>query len=148
MTLTAFDRHATLLAQSGDKPPPSTAWRADIDGLRAVAVVSVLVFHALPDVLPGGFVGVDVFFVISGYLITALLLGELRDERFSQFSLWAFYGRRVRRIFPALVVVIALTRRPRPGQSRARLRSTRMLATTNEFDSSGGAYLRHTARSG
>lgn len=78
-------------------------YRADIDGLRAIAVVSVVLFHARVEGFGGGFVGVDVFFVISGYLITALILAEVREGRFSIVS---FYERRVRRIFPALFTVI------------------------------------------
>uniref|UniRef100_UPI003B515CA6 acyltransferase family protein n=1 Tax=Roseovarius indicus TaxID=540747 RepID=UPI003B515CA6 len=80
-------------------------YRPDIDGLRTVAVVPVIVFHAGLG-LSGGFVGVDVFFVISGYLITTLLLGELDENR---FSLVDFYERRARRILPALFTVMALT---------------------------------------
>lgn len=81
-------------------------YRADIDGLRALAVVPVLLFHA--DVAPfgGGFVGVDVFFVISGYLITAIVRDEIDAGR---FSLAGFYQRRVLRIFPALFAVLAAT---------------------------------------
>jgi peptidoglycan/LPS O-acetylase OafA/YrhL len=81
-------------------------WRADIDGLRAIAVLSVVAYHAMPSLLTGGFVGVDVFFVISGYLITGLLLKEHQESR---FSLIKFYERRARRIFPALAVVLAVT---------------------------------------
>jgi peptidoglycan/LPS O-acetylase OafA/YrhL len=77
-------------------------YRADIDGLRAIAVLSVVAGHA--GLLSGGFVGVDVFFVISGYLITGILLGEM--ER-GDYSLIRFYERRIRRLFPALVVMIA-----------------------------------------
>jgi peptidoglycan/LPS O-acetylase OafA/YrhL len=79
-------------------------YRRDIAGLRAVAILSVLAFHAAPQWLPGGFVGVDIFFVISGYLITGIVLRELQDDT---FSFLGFYGRRIRRIFPALVVVLA-----------------------------------------
>lgn len=79
-------------------------YRPDVDGLRAVAVLSVVIFHALPAILPGGFIGVDVFFVISGYLITSIILGEQAKGR---FSLAGFYERRIRRIFPALFVVVA-----------------------------------------
>ena len=77
-------------------------YRADIDGLRALAVLPVVLFHA--DLgFPGGFVGVDVFFVISGFLITSLILRDLRSQR---FSLATFWERRIRRILPPLVVVI------------------------------------------
>lgn len=78
------------------------SYRPDIDGLRAVAVGAVLAFHAFPAALPGGFVGVDVFFVISGYLITSIIGADLSEGR---FSLSNFYSRRVRRIFPALLLV-------------------------------------------
>jgi len=71
--------------------------------LRAIAVLAVVVFHAFPEYLSGGFIGVDVFFVISGYLITGLILRDLREDR---FSLKAFYAKRVRRIFPALALVL------------------------------------------
>jgi peptidoglycan/LPS O-acetylase OafA/YrhL len=79
-------------------------YRPDIDGLRAVAVLSVVLFHAFPSLLPGGFIGVDVFFVISGYLISGILLRELGQDR---FSMAGFYARRVRRIFPSLLAVMA-----------------------------------------
>jgi peptidoglycan/LPS O-acetylase OafA/YrhL len=69
-------------------------YRADIDGLRAVAVISVLLYHLGVAGFSGGFVGVDVFFVISGFLITRLLLNEMKEERFSFVE---FYGRRARR---------------------------------------------------
>lgn len=81
-------------------------YRPDIDGLRAVAVLAVVLFHAFPSALPGGFAGVDIFFVISGYLITGILLADLRA---GEFSLARFYARRVRRIFPGLVVVLLAT---------------------------------------
>jgi peptidoglycan/LPS O-acetylase OafA/YrhL len=81
-------------------------YRRDIDGLRAVAVLAVLVFHAFPKYLPGGFVGVDVFFVISGFLITGIIVGDLQRGTFSYRD---FYSRRVRRIFPALSLVLAAT---------------------------------------
>ena len=79
-------------------------YRPDIDGLRAIAVLSVVVHHAFPDALPGGFVGVDIFFVISGYLITTLVRDALDEGR---FSLADFYARRARRILPALLVVVS-----------------------------------------
>lgn len=78
-------------------------YRPEIDGLRAVAVIPVVLFHAGFEVFSGGFVGVDVFFVISGYLITTILLGDL--DR-GDFSILKFYERRARRILPALFVVI------------------------------------------
>jgi peptidoglycan/LPS O-acetylase OafA/YrhL len=81
-------------------------YRADIDGLRALAVLAVLLFHAFPNVLPGGFIGVDIFFVISGYLITQIILAELDSGRFTAAS---FYARRMRRIFPALIIVLIAT---------------------------------------
>ncbi|MDR3448444.1 MAG: acyltransferase family protein [Alphaproteobacteria bacterium] len=84
--------------------PLHPAYRPDIDGLRAVAILCVLGFHAFPAWAPGGFVGVDIFFVISGYLISSILLANLQAEK---FSLWDFYARRVRRIFPALILVLA-----------------------------------------
>lgn len=79
-------------------------YRPDIDGLRAVAVAVVVAYHAFPLLLPGGFVGVDVFFVISGYLISGIILSALGEGR---FSFAHFYARRIRRIFPALAVVLA-----------------------------------------
>ena len=81
-------------------------YRGDIDGLRALAVMSVILFHTFPKILPGGFIGVDVFFVISGYLITHLILVDLDSGKFSATS---FYARRVRRIFPALIIVLIAT---------------------------------------
>ena len=78
-------------------------YRQDIDGLRAIAVLAVVGFHAFPGVVRGGFVGVDVFFVISGFLISAIIFGSLELKK---FSLLEFYRRRIRRIFPALLVVV------------------------------------------
>jgi len=79
-------------------------YRADLDGLRGIAILAVLGFHAFPSWAPGGFVGVDVFFVLSGYLITGIILEQLRG---STFTLADFYVRRVRRLFPSLAVVLA-----------------------------------------
>jgi peptidoglycan/LPS O-acetylase OafA/YrhL len=84
--------------------PIATKYRPDIDGLRAVAIAAVFVFHAKHDFLPGGFIGVDVFFVISGFLIIRIILDDLKTNT---FSLTAFYARRIRRIFPALICVLA-----------------------------------------
>ena len=85
---------------------PHPNYRPDIDGLRCVAVLSVVAFHAAPDWVGGGFVGVDVFFVISGFLISTIIFGNLQNNT---FSLSGFYIRRIRRIFPALIVVLATT---------------------------------------
>src|SRR5688572_21288144 len=82
----------------------SLVYRADIDGIRAVAVLAVIAYHAFPSRMPGGFVGVDIFFVISGFLITSLIQKGLNDGR---FSFLGFYSRRIKRIFPALIVVLA-----------------------------------------
>ena len=82
------------------------SYRPDVDGLRAIAIVSVLAYHCSEQVLPGGFIGVDVFFVISGYLITRILASELADGR---YSIAAFYVRRAKRILPVLFLVLSTT---------------------------------------
>ncbi len=82
-------------------------FRPDIEGLRAVAVLLVVLYHAGVPGLTGGFVGVDVFFVISGFLITTHLVSEL--ERTGRLSLAAFYGRRVRRLLPLSLLVLLVT---------------------------------------
>ena len=84
----------------------SQGYRRDIDGLRAIAIIPVVIFHAGFDFLPGGYIGVDVFFVISGYLITKLICSEMEARTFS-FS--RFYARRARRLFPALFVAALFT---------------------------------------
>ena len=81
-------------------------YRPDIDGLRAVAVLSVILFHLKNSLVPGGFTGVDIFFVISGYLITSIIYIDLKSGR---FSLKEFYIRRLRRIQPVLWVVVGVT---------------------------------------
>jgi peptidoglycan/LPS O-acetylase OafA/YrhL len=81
----------------------NTSYRSDIDGLRAIAVLSVVGFHAFPGLMHGGFIGVDVFFVISGFLISTILLNDLNGNCFS-FS--HFFARRIRRIFPTLILVL------------------------------------------
>jgi len=78
-------------------------YRPDIDGLRSLAILPVVIFHAFPNLIPGGFVGVDIFFVISGYLISTIIFSSLERDR---FSLLEFYIRRIRRIFPALILVL------------------------------------------
>lgn len=82
------------------------AYRAEIDGLRCIAVLSVILYHGAIPGFRGGFVGVDIFFVISGFLITGIVQGEIQR---GTFSLRGFYERRVRRIFPALVLMLAAT---------------------------------------
>ena len=82
------------------------AYRPDLDGLRALAVLSVVFFHFDFGTFGGGFVGVDIFFVISGYLITSIIVGELES---GSFSFARFYERRIRRIVPALIVMLAAT---------------------------------------
>jgi peptidoglycan/LPS O-acetylase OafA/YrhL len=94
-TLSSALRHPVALAD----------YRPDVDGLRAIAILAVVFFHAVPTYMPGGFTGVDVFFVISGFLITGLILRALTQDRFSIFE---FYTRRARRIFPALILVLVV----------------------------------------
>ena len=89
--------------------PSKLSYRAEIDGLRAIAVVSVILYHAQMvlfgrDWFEGGFIGVDIFFVISGYLITRIILAELESK--GSFSFLNFYERRARRILPMLFVVV------------------------------------------
>lgn len=89
-----------MKSKSFDHP----AYRPDIDGLRAVAVLSVVIFHAWPAILPSGFIGVDIFFVISGFLISSIIFKGVEQGSFSYAD---FYSRRIKRIFPALVLVLA-----------------------------------------
>ena len=81
-------------------------YRREIDGLRAVAVIPVILFHLEIPFFQGGYIGVDIFFVISGYLITSIIFQELIESRFSIIS---FYERRIRRIIPVFSVVILTT---------------------------------------
>lgn len=86
------------------QPPQSNAsYRPDIDGLRAIAVMLVVLFHAFPSRLAGGFIGVDIFFVISGYLISSIILKEIAKGK---FTILGFYKKRINRIYPALAVVL------------------------------------------
>jgi peptidoglycan/LPS O-acetylase OafA/YrhL len=78
-------------------------YREDIDALRGIAVLLVVIYHSFPDSLPGGFIGVDIFFVISGYLITSIILKSLQQN---DFTLSEFYARRIRRLFPSLITVL------------------------------------------
>src|SRR6202021_608158 len=88
------------------KEKPTLTYRADIDGLRAIAVLIVVFYHLKILKVWGGFIGVDVFFVISGFLISSVILKEIEESR---FSLSSFYQRRIRRIIPALVVMMSVT---------------------------------------
>ena len=81
-------------------------YRKDIDGLRALAILPIVFFHAGISGFTGGFVGVDIFFVISGYLITSIILRDLNKD---QFSFSTFWMRRARRILPAAIIVMACT---------------------------------------
>src|SRR4029077_9796660 len=103
------ERHLVGVHHSVEVAPSvggSLKYRPDIDGLRGVAVLAVLLFHYGVPAVSGGFVGVDVFFVISGYLITGLLVQRL-PERVGQVRGWFidFYSRRARRILPALLFI-------------------------------------------
>ncbi len=81
-------------------------YRKEIDGLRALAILPVLLFHAELQVFSGGFVGVDIFFVISGYLITKIIVGDILADRFSVAD---FYQRRIRRIAPVLTLILLIS---------------------------------------
>src|SRR5262245_35517603 len=78
-------------------------YRPEIDGLRCLAVVAVILFHVKKPLIPGGYLGVDVFFVISGFLITSIILHEISEETFSLTNFWI---RRIKRIFPAATFVL------------------------------------------
>jgi peptidoglycan/LPS O-acetylase OafA/YrhL len=86
--------------------PDSFKYRPDIDGLRAIAVAAVVGFHAFPQQVPGGFIGVDVFFVISGFLISGIILDALNN---GNFTFADFYARRIKRILPALLFVVTVS---------------------------------------
>ena len=97
------------LSQASRLKPRSVGVKLEICRIltiRGVAVCSVVLFHAFPKIVPGGFIGVDIFFVISGFLISSILFDELHN---SKFSIAGFYSRRIRRIFPALIVVMLAT---------------------------------------
>src|SRR3954449_8630036 len=93
--------------RSGDGQVGRAGFRRDIEGLRAFAVLAVLVYHLKPEWLPGGFAGVDVFFVICGYLITTHLVGAAIDR--GSLSLVSFYSRRILRLLPASTVVVVVS---------------------------------------
>ncbi len=92
-----------MLQRNDYKAAANSGYRSDIDGLRAIAVSAVVLYHALPATWPGGFVGVDIFFVISGFLITSIIHAEMMN---GDFSIVAFYAKRARRIFPALIATM------------------------------------------
>jgi peptidoglycan/LPS O-acetylase OafA/YrhL len=94
------------LKNRGDADSHAIGYRPDIDGLRAVAVLSVVFYHLNKGWLPGGYFGVDIFFVISGYLITSIVWREVQD---GNFTIGRFYDRRIRRILPALYLLLAVT---------------------------------------
>jgi peptidoglycan/LPS O-acetylase OafA/YrhL len=106
-----LQKQFSLRGAAGKSPLPAVKashldlpkYRSDIDGLRAVAVGAVIAFHAFPDSVRGGFVGVDIFFVISGFLISTLIFENFEHN---SFSFREFYARRIKRIFPALILVI------------------------------------------
>ena len=117
-------RYVVTLTPSAPAPPEETqvikvgaiprpeekkkhVFRADVQALRAVAVLTVVLYHAHIPYLTGGYVGVDVFFVISGFLITGLLVRE--KERTGKISIKKFYGRRMRRIMPAAALTMIVT---------------------------------------
>ena len=111
-------RTRPLLAPDGASGADKPGFRPDIQGLRAVAVGAVVLYHAGLPIVPGGFVGVDVFFVVSGFLITGHLLTSLgtgirtgiaSSDQGARLDFATFYARRARRILPAAIVVIVLT---------------------------------------
>ncbi len=113
------------------------SYRPDIDGLRAVAVLSVIAFHINDKLLPGGFVGVDIFFVISGYLISLHIMVEIRSDR---FSIAEFYRRRIKRIAPAMLIVLGVTFllaqflfRPEDAEDTARAAFWSLMSLANVF---------------
>lgn len=95
-----------MLENRGSTDSHIIAYRPDLDGLRAIAVLSVIVYHLSANMLPGGFLGVDIFFVLSGYLITSIIW---REVSVGDFSLVRFYDRRIRRLMPALLTVLFAT---------------------------------------
>ena len=86
---------------------PTVGYRADIDGLRTISIVLVVLHHAWSPIFHGGYMGIYVFFVVSGYLISKHIFKELRKKK--QFSYAKFYSRRIRRIFPALITMLIYT---------------------------------------
>jgi peptidoglycan/LPS O-acetylase OafA/YrhL len=116
---------------------PFNYYRPDIDGIRAIAGISVIIFHINKSILPGGFVGVDIFFVISGFLIT---LHILRDLNLGRFSIAEFYRRRVKRIVPVMLFVVAsvmvvslLIQRPEDTREVAKTSIAALVSLSNVY---------------
>ena len=110
MTGVSIDSVDDHLPDARDEPgtaPGDRRFRPDVEGLRAVAIVLVVLYHGSLQALSGGYVGVDVFFVISGFVITGVLLRERSSSQHTSFL--SFYGRRARRIIPAATLVIVVT---------------------------------------
>src|ERR1700733_12791162 len=105
--LSVADERILPTGEEAGTAPGDRRFRPDVEGLRAVAVVLVVLYHAGVPQLSGGYVGVDVFFVISGFVITGVLLREKASS--GRTSILSFYGRRCRRILPAATVVIVVT---------------------------------------
>ncbi len=104
-TRPSLTAHDTPRRRTEDGPPPSPSRRIrSIDGLRALSVIAVLTYHVRPSLLPGGFLGVDVFLVISGFVVTTVLLHDITEQGRVRFG--RFYARRVRRLIPTLLVVV------------------------------------------
>ncbi|MBG0799947.1 acyltransferase [Methylocystis sp. H4A] len=102
----AFSRIGSEVGSRGSEDSNPLNYRADIDGLRGIAVLSVILFHLSRTALPGGYLGVDIFFVLSGFLITSIVHHEVQS---GDFSILYFYERRIRRILPALLLVLGAT---------------------------------------
>ncbi|THB71514.1 MAG: acyltransferase [Gammaproteobacteria bacterium] len=115
----------------------SDIYRTDIDGLRAIAVLAVIIFHIHNSLLPGGFVGVDIFFVISGYLITLHIIRDLDSDN---FSLLEFYRRRIKRIVPVMLVIVVfvivislIIQRPEDSKNVAKTSVAALLSVSNIY---------------
>lgn len=94
-----------VIAEAASPPPKTLAYRSDLDGLRAISVITVMIVHAFPGKLPFGYFSIDVFFLISGYLITTLLV---REAASGHIDMGRFYARRIRRLFPSLIFILGI----------------------------------------